>query len=291
MSARPERCRALRADRGVGLRSIRKQAQPSCISTSRPPTSRRRAERDVRLIAPSRHLRPRRRQARPGWRHRADHQRRLSLRDAERARSTCSRAGGRRAADRGLRARPARSRPTASRSRTAGDAAALRGPRQGHPAAGGRAASPRGDRGAARGGVLVTWRLPQRRSLRRGARLALAAAAAASRCRPCRPLAPPAQGLAARQQACRSRSPPTSLEVVQDQQVATFTGNVDAVQGELVLSADQLRVLLLRRRRASAGVDRRLDPAHRGRGQRLHVVAARRPRRASSASTTSPARC
>lgn len=32
------------------------------------------------------------------------------------------------------------------------------------------------------------------------------------------------------------------LEVVQEDQVATFTGNVDAVQGELVLSADQLRV-------------------------------------------------
>lgn len=33
-----------------------------------------------------------------------------------------------------------------------------------------------------------------------------------------------------------------SLEVVQDRKVATFTGNVDAVQGDLVLSADQLRV-------------------------------------------------
>ena len=32
------------------------------------------------------------------------------------------------------------------------------------------------------------------------------------------------------------------LEVAQQQRVATFTGNVDAVQGELVLSADQLRV-------------------------------------------------
>ena len=33
-----------------------------------------------------------------------------------------------------------------------------------------------------------------------------------------------------------------SLEVMQDQKVATFAGNVDAVQGDLVLSADQLRV-------------------------------------------------
>ncbi|MGH6896319.1 MAG: LptA/OstA family protein [Geminicoccaceae bacterium] len=33
-----------------------------------------------------------------------------------------------------------------------------------------------------------------------------------------------------------------SLEVVQDQQIATFTGNVDAVQGDMVLSAELLRV-------------------------------------------------
>jgi lipopolysaccharide export system protein LptA len=33
-----------------------------------------------------------------------------------------------------------------------------------------------------------------------------------------------------------------SLEVMQDQKIATFAGNVDAVQGDLVLSADQLRV-------------------------------------------------
>ncbi len=33
-----------------------------------------------------------------------------------------------------------------------------------------------------------------------------------------------------------------SLEVEQEQQVATFAGNVDAVQGDLVLSADKLRV-------------------------------------------------
>jgi lipopolysaccharide export system protein LptA len=33
-----------------------------------------------------------------------------------------------------------------------------------------------------------------------------------------------------------------SLEVEQEQQVATFAGNVDAVQGDLVLSADRLRV-------------------------------------------------
>jgi lipopolysaccharide export system protein LptA len=32
------------------------------------------------------------------------------------------------------------------------------------------------------------------------------------------------------------------LEVLQQQQLATFSGNVDAVQGDLVLSADQLRV-------------------------------------------------
>ncbi len=33
-----------------------------------------------------------------------------------------------------------------------------------------------------------------------------------------------------------------SLEVAQEEQVATFVGNVDAVQGDLVLSADELKV-------------------------------------------------
>lgn len=33
-----------------------------------------------------------------------------------------------------------------------------------------------------------------------------------------------------------------SLEVVQDAEIATFLGNVDAVQGDLVLTSDQLRV-------------------------------------------------
>jgi lipopolysaccharide export system protein LptA len=33
-----------------------------------------------------------------------------------------------------------------------------------------------------------------------------------------------------------------SLEVVQDRKIATFSGNVDAVQGDLVLTADRLRV-------------------------------------------------
>jgi lipopolysaccharide export system protein LptA len=33
-----------------------------------------------------------------------------------------------------------------------------------------------------------------------------------------------------------------SLEVMQNQQIATFLGNVDAVQGDLVLTSDQLRV-------------------------------------------------
>jgi lipopolysaccharide export system protein LptA len=33
-----------------------------------------------------------------------------------------------------------------------------------------------------------------------------------------------------------------SLEVLQDQKIATFVGNVDAVQGDMVLSADRLRV-------------------------------------------------
>ena len=33
-----------------------------------------------------------------------------------------------------------------------------------------------------------------------------------------------------------------SLEVLRNEQIATFTGNVDAVQGDLVLSADLLRV-------------------------------------------------
>jgi lipopolysaccharide export system protein LptA len=33
-----------------------------------------------------------------------------------------------------------------------------------------------------------------------------------------------------------------SLEVLQEQKIATFAGNVDAVQGDMVLSADRLRV-------------------------------------------------
>ena len=33
-----------------------------------------------------------------------------------------------------------------------------------------------------------------------------------------------------------------NLEVLQNQKIATFTGNVDAVQGDMVLSADRLRV-------------------------------------------------
>lgn len=33
-----------------------------------------------------------------------------------------------------------------------------------------------------------------------------------------------------------------SLEVAQEEQIATFAGNVDAVQGDLVLSADELKV-------------------------------------------------
>jgi len=33
-----------------------------------------------------------------------------------------------------------------------------------------------------------------------------------------------------------------SLEVLQDDQIATFVGNVDAIQGDLVLNSDQLRV-------------------------------------------------
>jgi lipopolysaccharide export system protein LptA len=33
-----------------------------------------------------------------------------------------------------------------------------------------------------------------------------------------------------------------SLDVVQDQKIATFRGNVDAIQGDMVLSADELRV-------------------------------------------------
>ncbi|MEM7021876.1 MAG: LptA/OstA family protein [Pseudomonadota bacterium] len=33
-----------------------------------------------------------------------------------------------------------------------------------------------------------------------------------------------------------------SLEVLQEEQIATFVGNVDAVQGDLVLTSDQLRV-------------------------------------------------
>ena len=44
-----------------------------------------------------------------------------------------------------------------------------------------------------------------------------------------------------------------SLEVLQDRKVATFTGNVDAVQGDLVLSADLLRVHYGDAESASAG--------------------------------------
>jgi lipopolysaccharide export system protein LptA len=46
-----------------------------------------------------------------------------------------------------------------------------------------------------------------------------------------------------------------SLEVVQEDQVATFAGNVDAVQGDLVLSADQLRVYYRRSGDDEIGTD------------------------------------
>ena len=55
------------------------------------------------------------------------------------------------------------------------------------------------------------------------------------------------------------------LEVVQQEEVAIFTGNVDAVQGELVLSADQLRVFYYGDREdpapaaASSGSIRRIE--------------------------------
>ena len=66
-----------------------------------------------------------------------------------------------------------------------------------------------------------------------------------------------------------------SLEVVQNQQIATFTGNVDAVQGDMVLSADRLRVYYYGDSDDGAPAGRRqLDPADRGRGQRVPVVAA-----------------
>jgi lipopolysaccharide export system protein LptA len=43
-----------------------------------------------------------------------------------------------------------------------------------------------------------------------------------------------------------------SLEVQRDEQVATFRGNVDAVQGDLVLNADTLRVFYTQQDRAEA---------------------------------------
>jgi lipopolysaccharide export system protein LptA len=55
------------------------------------------------------------------------------------------------------------------------------------------------------------------------------------------------------------------LEVAQKERVATFTGNVDAVQGELVLSADKLRVFYYDRGEeappsaASSGSIRRIE--------------------------------
>ena len=65
-----------------------------------------------------------------------------------------------------------------------------------------------------------------------------------------------------------------SLEVLRNQQIATFTGNVDAVQGDMVLSADLLRVHYGGDDAAPGTGGRRIDPSHRGRGQRLLVVAA-----------------
>ena len=79
-----------------------------------------------------------------------------------------------------------------------------------------------------------------------------------------------------------------SLEVLQDDKVATFLGNVDAVQGDLVLNSDQLRVHYRATEAAAA------TPPARSAGSRPAAMSScprpRRPRRATSASTTSTAR-
>lgn len=58
----------------------------------------------------------------------------------------------------------------------------------------------------------------------------------------CAPITPAAAQMLQHDSSLPIEITADTLEVVQDQQVATFSGNVDAVQGELVLSADQLRV-------------------------------------------------
>jgi lipopolysaccharide export system protein LptA len=65
--------------------------------------------------------------------------------------------------------------------------------------------------------------------------LALGLAAAAAQTKP-----PAPGGKAQREQPIEINA--DTLEVQQDKQVAIFTGNVDAVQGELRLKADQLKV-------------------------------------------------
>ena len=56
-----------------------------------------------------------------------------------------------------------------------------------------------------------------------------------------------------------------SLEVMQNQRVATFRGNVDAIQGDMVLSADELRV------HYSDDGDERPDPAATGSIRRIEA--------------------
>jgi lipopolysaccharide export system protein LptA len=57
-----------------------------------------------------------------------------------------------------------------------------------------------------------------------------------------------------------------SLEVLQDQKIATFAGNVDAVQGDMVLSADRLRVYY-------GGDDRTAAPGPAGTGSIRRIEA------------------
>ena len=181
------------------------------------------------------------------------------------------RAGGRRRQPvAGLRARPARSRPTASRSRTA--ATLLR----------------------FEGRVKVT--LPPRAAARRGV-LTVRGAAGARWSGPAAPRSPRSAaprrragpGPAARQPACRSRSPPTARGRA-DQQVATFTGNVDAVQGELVLSADQLACLLRGDGEDEPPAGRRSGSIRRIEAEgNVFVSSPRETAQGDAASTTSPA--
>ena len=93
-----------------------------------------------------------------------------------------------------------------------------------------------------------------------------------------------------------------SLEVMQDQRIATFRGNVDAVQGDMVLSAELLNYALpglqekaARLKRELDDIQRLKDDADRQRGEiavatlgQPRGICSRRRRHSKAACSTNP---